>query len=201
MSAKGDHDQTFLYPYFFDDIIVMFIYGVNEQRQHRFAWTEIDHTCIYGVFFMFGMIVLYVIRSKVNKNRSGISMTILDMTNIFTGHNDMNYRHRLESIFITLLIVQIFLMQSIDLGDIISSLSRSQNRIDSLEKMAKLKIPYYNVLEYNDYVEEMIRSVSEHRFHYQRMIRFLLSGLKSTQMRVSIIYTVTERSHIKSHMG
>lgn len=126
-------------PYESMDVKVMYVYGKNLKRLTRLGWNQIKHAYFNGIFIVLGIIALYLIRRKVNKNRGSWSIIVLDMISLFSGHADIRYRHKLERIFIVIMFFQFFFIQSLNMGNIIASLSTSPEHIDKFWKLSALR--------------------------------------------------------------
>lgn len=139
---RTDHILS-LYPFYSSKIVVILVYGDDVRRESNLVWQKISRSFLFGSLFMASSIGLYVIRRKMKLNRNHFATASFDMLKIYLGYGDISGQHALENIFITATVVMNFFLISINIGYYTSSLTVAPKRVDTFEKLAKLKVPVY----------------------------------------------------------
>lgn len=135
-----------LYPYGNLNIGVLFIYGDDYKLQFGPPSISriISNYWYIPAFFMLTTVLLYSVRSKVRNGKVDISSLILDMITIIFGGGRLTYHHKSERYFSIVLMVGIFFLQSIWIGDFLSQMSkRTSNRVKTFDKLSKLGTKVY----------------------------------------------------------
>lgn len=138
-----------LYPYRKWIVEVSFFYGKDYEPRLRSAtlFEVVSGYWFIPLWFLVATALLYLIRSKTQtKERAqDISSTFMDMMIIFFGGGNLIVSFKVERYFIGILLIGMFLIQSIWTGDFLSKMSNSRNvnSVRTFEKLSELKTPVY----------------------------------------------------------
>lgn len=163
-----------LYPYSPIDLVAMFFYGKDFQRQRNISsvpsFVKIGIS-IFITFIAVAAIILYVIRKKFKLRHDSLFPTLVDIIVIFVGGGRIHMRHKLERLFFGILTTVAFFMTSLWLGDLLHYIYQIKDqRISTSDQLAKINSPIYIPADFqhrSDVIYGMLRYKSHHKFRYR----------------------------------
>lgn len=140
----------YLYPYTTERFTATFMYGkdVPPPRLPGFLVVlSVGNYWFIIVWFSLTTIILFVIRwqAGVKSLNNNISSSTLDMITVFCGGGTIRFRHRLDRIYLVIMLIGSFFLLSYCVSTFKSRITSPDqlNNVNSLEKLARLNVPIY----------------------------------------------------------
>lgn len=160
-----EKDVAIKSPQILVELVVLFIYGVDYQRQSNNNQTLLK----FGIFvvnwitliIILAATALFLIRRLVRLRRDGVISTLIDVMVIFIGGGHLRFSHKMERwIFAIMSISAIFINTLFLDGLLFPSYLHQQRNVDTFEKLAEINAPVYlgSVLRrYEPTIREMFK--------------------------------------------
>lgn len=158
-----------LYPYVSEKLIVTFVYGTDIERQLNIWSVPASARAIFlliAIFMCLAVITLYIIRNKFQLHRNSLLSSIIDTLIAFIAGGNLRIRHNCERWFFAILLIGVFFMTSIFVGDLLDSVYHTMDqKINKLNDLSALSSPIFihsSLSKHADQTFALSRSVYKH---------------------------------------
>lgn len=135
-----------LYPYQSTQLAVIFVYGIDYERQTN-VWFIPKSTQIVFIsvvlFVSLAAIILSFIRRKGELRGDGLITSHIDSMVVFTAGGNLRMHHNWERWFFGIMLIGAFFIVSIFTGDLLSCVYRTASKIGHFEQLAETNAPFY----------------------------------------------------------
>lgn len=159
-----------LYPYDSDTLTVIFVYGVDFNRQKNILLVPESIQLLAGLIALSmsaSALILSIIRRKLNIRRSGLISTLIDTLISFVAGGNLRVKHGMERWFFAILLIGTFFITTIFAGGLLDYFYRIlDQKIDTLEQLAVVNSPIYvssSAKMHVNQIGEMLRFDQHHR--------------------------------------
>lgn len=172
-----------LYPYGSVDLMVLFVYGMNIQRQTNILLIPKSIktlTILIMSFVALAAVVLNIIRKRFQLRRFGLLSTFLDTMVAFVAGGNLRMHHRLERWFFGILLIGAFFITSIFTGDLLNSVYYlHEQKITTFGQLAEMNSSIYahsQLRLYTSRIHEMLRLVGyDEQYEFSKKILIIKS--------------------------
>lgn len=146
--SKNDKETVThsLYPYQTKNIGTIFVYGTDIGRLKN-IWSIPASTqmvfIILVAFMNVAAVILYIVRKRMKLRGNGMASTIIDTMVAFTAGGNLRMHHKVERWFFGIMLISAFFITSIFMGDLLGSVYRIRNKINTFEQLSEVKSPIY----------------------------------------------------------
>lgn len=144
---RSDANTVPLYPYQSSELVVLFIYGTDYQRQtnnNLFGKLQLILLNWTTFFMILSAIVLCFIRRLSKLRRDGFISVLIDICVIFIGGGRLRMDHKLERWLFVIVSIGALFLNSFTLTSILfPSYLQPQRSIETFQQLAEIKPPFH----------------------------------------------------------
>lgn len=148
--TSPDIDQTkahAMYPYSSIDLVAIFFYGNNYQRQRNITFVPASVRLLGGLLTLVvvsGSIILWIIRRKLRLRHGSCMSTFIDAIVIFIAGGNLQMRHKFERWFFGISLIGAFFMTSLWSGDLLDCVYQTMDqKISTYDELTEIDAPIY----------------------------------------------------------
>lgn len=169
----AQNKEISLYPYNTMEISVIFVYGIDQEREkYRILLTGLGTTTlsIFVVLVLMAAAVLCFYRRTNRLQRDGYISSFIDVCITFYGGGNLHMRHTFERLFLGMLLIGFFFLMAFwQEAVLFPSFLLHDQRVRTFNDLIKKNPPIYSagsMSEITEIIEEMLRFVEKHYSNY-----------------------------------
>ena len=147
ISSKKKFHTYKLYPYVINDLIAVFVYGTDYQRQHDIFLVPnsvLLVTSLIVLFMSLSSITLYIARRRFNLPHDSFTLSVMDCLIPFIGGGNLRMEHRFERWFFGVMLFGAFFIISVFGGDLVDTVVQiHSSKIETFDDLAKTNVKSY----------------------------------------------------------
>lgn len=139
--------STSLYPHHSVNISVLFVYGIDSNRQINGTLFKNLKMFIFNwcsLTVVFGTIFLYLMRRMNQLRRTGFISVLIDVMVIFIGGGHLRMNHKLERLLFSIISIAAIFLNGICLdSNLFPFYLLSETTVDTFSQLAEINPPVY----------------------------------------------------------
>lgn len=162
-SANDNRTKTYnLYPFKSHELIVMFVYGSDFQRDMNKVFTPkwlLQMQNFILLFISLAALFICIIRKKLHLQHDDIVSSLIDIGMAFIGGGDLRMRHKIEKWFFGVLMIGAFFIAAMWIGDLLLY-NYQDKKISAIDQLPKMNLSAYTLQsfgKYSDIIRVMLR--------------------------------------------